>query len=53
MMESFILAMVRYPEVYKKAQEEIDRVIGSERLVTIDDRGSLPYLECVLKELFR
>ncbi|KAF8229384.1 cytochrome P450 [Tricholoma matsutake] len=52
-MESFILAMVRYPEVYKKAQEEIDRVIGSERLLTINDRGSLPYLECVLKELFR
>jgi cytochrome P450 len=45
--------MVRYPEVYKKAREEIDQVIGTGRLLTIDDRGSLPYLECVLKELLR
>lgn len=52
-MESFILAMVRNPEAFKKAQDEIDRVIGSDRLPTIDDRSSLPYLECVLKEVFR
>lgn len=52
-MESFILSMVRNPEAFKKAQDEIDRVIGSDRLPTIDDRSSLPYLECVLKEVFR
>lgn len=52
-MESFILAMVRNPEAFKKAQEEIDRVIGSDRLPTIDDMNSLPYLECVLKEVVR
>ena len=40
-----MLAMVRYPDVYKRAQDEIDRVIGRERLPTIDDRPSLPYLE--------
>jgi len=52
-MESFILAMVRHPEVYKKAQEEIDRVLGNERLPTLDDREDLPYIDCVLKELLR
>ncbi|KAF9463358.1 cytochrome P450 [Collybia nuda] len=52
-METFILAMVRNPEVFRKAQDEIDRVVGADRLPTMDDRGSLPYLECVLKEVLR
>ncbi|KAF5375444.1 hypothetical protein D9615_007975 [Tricholomella constricta] len=52
-MQSFILAMVRHPEVFRKAQDEMDRVIGSGRLPTLNDRGSLPYLECVLKEVLR
>lgn len=45
--------MVRCPEVYKKAQAEIDLVIGPGRLPELDDRRSLPYLECVLKEVYR
>ncbi|KAG5643123.1 hypothetical protein DXG03_001549 [Asterophora parasitica] len=45
--------MVRNPEVFRKAQEELDQVIGSGRLPTFDDRGSLPYLECILKEVLR
>ena len=52
-MKTFILAMVLHPDVYKKAQEEIDRVIGSERLPDFEDREQLPYLECVLKEVVR
>jgi len=52
-MEAFILAMLRHPEVYEKAQEEIDRVVGNERLPTLNDKEALPYLDCVLKELLR
>jgi hypothetical protein len=52
-METFVLAMVRNPEAFKKAQDEMDRVIGNDRLPTFHDRNSLPYLECVLKEVFR
>ena len=52
-MKTFILAMVLHPDVYKKAQEEIDRVIGPERLPDFEDREQLPYLECVLKEVVR
>ncbi|KAH9951190.1 cytochrome P450 monooxygenase [Amylocystis lapponica] len=37
----------------QKAQEEIDRVIGRERLPDFDDRSSLPYLECLIKEVYR
>lgn len=52
-IESFFLAMVLHPEVQKKAQEELDRVIGGDRLPTLDDRDSLPYLESVVKETYR
>ncbi|KZT69371.1 cytochrome P450 [Daedalea quercina L-15889] len=49
----FVLAMVLYPDAFTKAQEELDRVIGCDRLPTVEDRHALPYLECVLKETFR
>lgn len=45
--------MLLYPHELKKAQDEIDRVLGRNRLPNIDDRPSLPYLECVLKEVVR
>ncbi|KAH9951882.1 cytochrome P450, partial [Amylocystis lapponica] len=49
----FILAMIRVPEAQRKAQEEIDRVIGSGRMPDFSDRASLPYVECVLEETLR
>ena len=45
--------MMHYPNVYHKAQEEIDRIIGRERLPDLTDRGSLPYLEALVMELYR
>lgn len=49
----FFLAMILYPEVQQKAKEEIDRVIGNDRLPNFSDRGNLPYLNAVWKESFR
>ncbi|KAG6888160.1 hypothetical protein C0995_010171 [Termitomyces sp. Mi166 len=49
----FIFAMLLYPECQIKAQEEIDRVIGSSRLPEFSDRESLPYVESVLQETQR
>ncbi|KAH9834637.1 cytochrome P450 monooxygenase [Rhodofomes roseus] len=49
----FLLAMVLNPDVYAKAQEEMDRVVGTSRIPTIEDRPALPYLECILKETYR
>jgi cytochrome P450 len=45
--------MTLNPDVLKKAQEEIDRVIGSERLPTISDEAQLPYISALVKEVFR
>ncbi|KZT68558.1 cytochrome P450 [Daedalea quercina L-15889] len=50
---TFLLAMVLYPEVFGKAQEEVDRVVGKDRLPNLGDRPDLPYLECVLRETYR
>ncbi|KAI0081411.1 cytochrome P450 [Panus rudis PR-1116 ss-1] len=50
---AFILAMTQHPEVLKKAQEEIDRVVGPGRLPDFGDRDSLPYLDCIIREVFR
>ncbi|RAL12933.1 cytochrome P450 monooxygenase fmaG [Aspergillus homomorphus CBS 101889] len=50
---SFYLALVLFPEVQKKAQEEIDRVVGTSRLPGFADRENLPYVEAVVKEAFR
>ncbi|KAF9559108.1 cytochrome P450 [Agrocybe pediades] len=49
----FILAMIQYPEAQKKAQAELDAVIGSDRLPTFADRPSLPYIEAIFKETLR
>lgn len=49
----FVLAMTLHPEVQLKAQAEIDSVIGSERLPTIADQGSLPYVNAVIQEVLR
>ena len=45
--------MVLNPDVYARAQEEIDRVVGNERLPGPGDRRALPYIECVLREVYR
>ncbi|KAG1855572.1 cytochrome P450 [Suillus subluteus] len=49
----FVLAMVLYPDVQKRAQAEIDSVIGRDRLPTFEDRASLPYIDAVVRETFR
>ena len=45
--------MCEYPEVQNKVAEELDQVIGRERLPSIDDRGKMPYTEATLYEIFR
>jgi cytochrome P450 len=45
--------MVLNPEVQKRAQAEIDRVVGSDRLPDFGDRVSMPYIEAVLRETLR
>ena len=52
-LSSFILFMVQNPDVQKKAQEEIQKVIGPDRLPTYEDRANLPYVESIMVEVLR
>lgn len=52
-LQTFLLAMVRNPHVYKRAQEEMDHVVGRDRLPNTADRDALPYLNAIIEELYR
>ena len=49
----FILAMTLYPEIMRRAQAQIDAVVGRDRLPNFGDRAQLPYIEAVVKEVQR
>lgn len=48
---AFVLAMTQYPEILKKAQDEVDHVCGSDRSPTFDDIGQLEYLSACMNEV--
>ncbi|KAG8894791.1 hypothetical protein FRC00_008434, partial [Tulasnella sp. 408] len=52
-IHTFILAMILFPEIQAKIQQELDAVIGPDRLPTIADRESLPYLHACMLEAMR
>lgn len=51
-LTTFILAMTLHPEAQKRAQAELDAVLG-ERLPTFADKDDLPYVTAIMKEVFR
>lgn len=50
-LRSLIIALIEYPEIQRKAQEEIDRVIGNDRAPTLEDFADLPYIQALIKEV--
>lgn len=50
---SYFLAAVKYPSFQKRAQEELDRVVGRGRLPEFSDKPDLPYLDAVMRECLR
>lgn len=42
-----------FPEVQRKAQTELDRVIGPDRLPQFEDEKDLPYIRAVTLETLR
>ncbi|KAF9218869.1 cytochrome P450 [Gyrodon lividus] len=53
MISHFILAMVQHPEVLKRAQAEVDAVVGQNRLPACKDRELLPYCNALFTETMR
>ncbi|XP_004303698.1 PREDICTED: cytochrome P450 71A1-like [Fragaria vesca subsp. vesca] len=52
-VEWAISELLRKPEIFKKATEELDRVIGRERWVEEKDIVNLPFIDAIAKETMR
>uniref|UniRef100_A0A914PAB8 Cytochrome P450 n=1 Tax=Panagrolaimus davidi TaxID=227884 RepID=A0A914PAB8_9BILA len=52
-LTTFILYMIHYPKIKQEIYEEIDRVIGREKVVTMSDQPKLPYFNACLLEAQR
>ena len=52
-MQVFIMAMVLYPEVMRRAQQEIDYIVGRHRPPCFDDSENLPYVDALIREVLR
>jgi cytochrome P450 len=50
---SLFLVLALFPQVQRRAQAELDVVVGRDRLPTFDDKPRLPYIEALCKELMR
>jgi cytochrome P450 len=52
-VQSNILFIAKHPWVQRKAQAELDRVCGAQRMPTWADFNDLPYINCIVKEGLR
>lgn len=52
-LEWTVVYMLRNPRVAKAVQEELDQVVGRNRLATLRDREFLPYTEATILEVLR
>ena len=48
-----MLCIMNNPQAQKRAQAEIDAVVGQGRLPDFTDRDSLPFIDCLVKEVMR
>ncbi|KAH9781908.1 cytochrome p450 [Citrus sinensis] len=52
-VEWALAELINHPMVLQKAQQEIDQVVGRNRLVQESDFPRLPYIQAIIKESFR
>ncbi|XP_031093014.1 trimethyltridecatetraene synthase-like [Ipomoea triloba] len=52
-VEWAISELLKKPEIFKKATDELDRVIGQKRWVEEKDMPNLPYIQAIVKETMR
>lgn len=50
---TFIMTMLNNPDKQRKAQEEIDRVVGRDRMPSFEDQADLIYVGALVKEVQR
>ncbi|KAF3385399.1 hypothetical protein F1880_002269 [Penicillium rolfsii] len=52
-LQLFVMSWLLNPKAVQIAQEELDRVVGHDRLPTFDDIPNLPYIDAFVKEVIR
>ncbi|KAI0777244.1 CyP450 monooxygenase [Trametes elegans] len=52
-IQAFFLVMASFPDAQRKAQAELDAVVGPHRLPNFSDEAELPYVSAVIKECLR
>ncbi|KAG5640609.1 hypothetical protein DXG03_007942 [Asterophora parasitica] len=51
-MQWFSALIPAYPDIQAKAHAELDRVVGRDRLPTVEDEKNLPYVHAIIKATF-
>ncbi|KAK7462918.1 hypothetical protein VKT23_007498 [Stygiomarasmius scandens] len=52
-LQWFLYIMLLFPAVQRRAQEELDRVVGRSRLPSFADMKHLPYIQAIVNEILR
>ena len=52
-MDFAVMWLCANPHVQRKAQEEIDAVLGTDREPSLEDRAAMPYMEALIDEVHR
>jgi flavonoid 3'-monooxygenase len=52
-VEWAVAELIRHPDILKQAQEELDNVVGRDRLISESDLPRLTFLNAIIKETFR
>ncbi|KAF9491318.1 cytochrome P450 [Pleurotus eryngii] len=52
-MQWFSALIPAYPEIQAKAQAELDRIVGRDRLPSVEDERNMPYIHAIVKEVER
>ncbi|CAA7026727.1 unnamed protein product [Microthlaspi erraticum] len=52
-LEWLLSELIRHPNILKKAQEEVQRVVGTKSKITNNEIDQMHYLRCIIKETLR
>ncbi|KAG2262988.1 hypothetical protein Bca52824_070067 [Brassica carinata] len=52
-LEWLMADLIKHPEVMRKAQEEVQRIVGTKSKISNDEIEKMHYLKCVIKETMR
>ncbi|KAI0085092.1 cytochrome P450 [Irpex rosettiformis] len=53
LLQTFFCGMAMRPDIQQRARQELDSVVGPERLPTYDDKDRLPYVQAIYMECLR